>query len=164
MVETQKLTRGVKIRVVKYDDFQVKSETEAKQKRNTVDTINKRIKKEGNKQGEDTVSPTAPPPIEKKEEKKTETIQHDYYDRELERVTDPELVTFIREWWSYKGGYKSYKTPAGWKMFIGLVLENDKSVIIASIKKAMANSWKGIRPQDELRDRMRGAPQKIEYF
>ena len=34
MVETQKLTRGVKIRVVKYDDFQVKSETEAKQKRN----------------------------------------------------------------------------------------------------------------------------------
>jgi hypothetical protein len=161
MVETQKLTRGVKIRVIKYDDFQVKSETEAKQKRNTVDTINKGIRKEGNKQGEETVSPPAPPPIEKK---KTETVTHDYYDREIERVTDPELITFIREWWTYKGGYKSYKTPSGWKMFIGLVLENDKSVIIASIKKAMANSWKGIRPQDELRDRMRPQTQKIEYY
>ena len=66
MLATRKTTRGVIIKVIKYDIFQnftnyksdMKSETEAKQKRNRSDTINKNVTmQEGNNENTNTMPP-----------------------------------------------------------------------------------------------------------
>jgi hypothetical protein len=164
MVGTQKLTRGLRLRVINYDDYQIKSGTEAGQKRDRSGTINKGIIKELNKQGEreEKIETASPSPIDS--EKKPDTPEKtppaprtvfDYYETELARIEDPEVRDSVAIWWEYKKGYKSYKTPIGWKSFISIVLGYEKSIIIEAITRAMAGSWQGIRPQDVKKERER---------
>lgn len=155
MVETQKLTRGVKIRVVKYDDFQVKSETEAKQKRNTVDTINKRIKKELNN---DTITP--PTPLEGGEVNKNEK---DFIALGLERIEDIKLREAIEKWLRYKTERKEKYKPIGWDTLITLILKNDAALVIERIDEAISSGWKWINLSTALKNK-NTARSRIEYY
>lgn len=152
MVETRKLTRGVIIRVIKYDDFQVKSETEAKQKRNTVDTINKRIKKEGN-----NIIP--PIPLEgggvDKEEK-------DFYTEGLNRIDNPKLREAAEKWYRYKKERKDTYKPIGWETLITLILKNDAALVIERIDEAISSGWKGINLATAQKNK--NTTRRVEYY
>lgn len=151
MVETQKLTRGVKIRVVKYDDFQVKSETEAKQKRNRSDTINKGIRKE-----EKNIIP--PIPLEgggvDKEEK-------DFYTEGLNRIENTKLREAAEKWYKYKQERKDTYKPIGWTTLISLILKNDASLVIARIDEAISSGWKGINLSTAQKNKN---TTRVEYY
>lgn len=73
--------------------------------------------------------------------KEIDTTTADFYEQELQRVTDPSLLISLREWWQYKKG--KYKQD-WWQKTITIALKYPAKSVCDRIDEAIASWWEGM--------------------
>lgn len=77
----------------------------------------------------------------KERKKEIDTTTADFYEQELQRVTDPSLLISLREWWQYKKG--KYKQD-WWQKTITIALKYPPKSVCDRIDEAIASWWEGM--------------------